>query len=153
MDINDLAVKYLAQSMKTEKQVRDYLARKEFAKEEIDKAIDSLKDWNYLDDVEYAKVAFRVEYAKGRGKFRIVNYLKQKGVKTQDIEKGYEIFLASEDGQNIDETKIALDVAKKLAQNRELDDKLKAKISRNLSTRGFTTNTIYNVINKLNQGE
>ena len=149
MEAVDFGAKYLADSMKTEQNVRDYLERKEFSEKEINEAIASLKECNYLNDVEYAKVAFRLEYEKGRGKMRIERHLAKKGVSKEDIEKGYFEFIDSDDGKGIDEKKIALEVANKIAKDKDLDDKLRAKIARNLTNRGFTTNTVYFAINNI----
>ncbi|MCQ2550830.1 MAG: recombination regulator RecX [Clostridia bacterium] len=135
MNYRERAVKYLATGLKSEKQVRDYLARKEATKEEVDEAIAFLKDLGYLDDVKYARSVFEREYEKGRGKRRTVMYLRDKGLSSSDIEEGF-----SQLEETYDERKMAQEIASKMEG---LD---KAKVARRLAQRGFAPQVIYSVL-------
>ena len=69
----------------TEKQLRDKLAKYEFAPEVIDDTIDYLKGYGYVDDVNYAVLFFET-YRSARSLKRMMYDLTQKGVSKEDIE-------------------------------------------------------------------
>ena len=47
------ALRYVAAAIKTEGQVMDYLKRKEFSADEIQEAVDMLREYSYVDDRKY----------------------------------------------------------------------------------------------------
>ena len=51
----NMAVKYVSSKLKTEKQMRDYLYKKEFKKQTIVPVIDKLKEYGVIDDYTYAE--------------------------------------------------------------------------------------------------
>ena len=72
------ALRYVAAAIKTEGQVRDYLARKGFAAEEIDEAVSMLREYDYVNDARYCRDYYMLACSKGRGRRRIEQELVQK---------------------------------------------------------------------------
>lgn len=80
------AVEYLGRFARSERQVRDYLRRKQFPREEIDDAIAYLHEHNYLNDTGYAEMVVRERIRRCDGPLKIRQALFQKGIDsaTQD---------------------------------------------------------------------
>ena len=79
------SVKYIGSNLKTEKQLRDYLKKKEYNPTTIDYVIDKLKEYNYLNDENFAK-AYILTYSKKYGKLKLKSQLKMKGIKDSIID-------------------------------------------------------------------
>jgi regulatory protein len=137
-------IKHLGGRLKTKKQVRDYLKTKGYVPAVINEVLDKLNEYSFIDDEQYAQEYIRCS-AKNKGKRRIENELKQKGVaeelikqKTADIENEFES---------------ALELAKKYMKNKELSRENSAKLYRYLSYRGFASGDIIKVIKKVSGEE
>ncbi|MCQ2564982.1 MAG: RecX family transcriptional regulator [Clostridia bacterium] len=134
----DMAVKYLTSAIKTEKQLKDYLLKKGFDFEVIDKVKDKLKRYNLLDDKNFA-----VNYIKCNPKFS-ANKLKQKlsgfGIKKEDYLPLFEDF---------DDTEICYVTAQKFLKNKIVDKKTTEKLIRHLTNKGFNFGTIKTILNRL----
>ena len=61
--------KYIGSSLKTQKQIRDYLRKKEYSDDTIEFVMSKLVEYNYIDDKKYAQA-----YVLTYGKIIIVNY-------------------------------------------------------------------------------
>ena len=61
------ATEYITKYLKTKYQVKDYLIRKGYSEEIAWYCVDKLKEYNYIDDVEYSK-RFIESQAKNNGK-------------------------------------------------------------------------------------
>ena len=79
------AVKYLSSTLKTERQIKDYLRKKEYNQVTIDYVIDKLYEYKYLDDESYAK-SFVLTYSNKYGKLKLISALKSKGVSDRVID-------------------------------------------------------------------
>ncbi len=124
------AVNYISKALKTKIQVRDYLLRKGYSEDIVWFCIDKLKEYEYIDDVEYSK-RFINSVSKTNGK-RLVEYkLMAKGVKKDDIAFAYE-------NTDIDAKENAKAVADKYLKNKERTKEVKAKAYRYLISRGFS---------------
>lgn len=89
----NLAVNFLSYRMRSEKEMQDYLRKKEIRSDVIDQVIERLKQQHYIDDIEFAK-AF-VESRKrmsSKGPAVIFQELHKKGVPESDIMKALEGF-------------------------------------------------------------
>ena len=75
----DKALLHITSSMKTEKDVREYLKRKGYLEEVISYVIEKLKGYGYLDDAQYA-AQYTESAAKRKGKKLIALELRRKGV-------------------------------------------------------------------------
>ncbi len=80
----DKALSYISVSMKTEKQIRDYLARKGYVEDVIAFVLGKMREYGYIDDA-----AFSASYAESAGKRKgrrlIAAELRGKGVSDETI--------------------------------------------------------------------
>ena len=161
----ELGVKYLSMRMRTEAEVRKYLEKKECPLNEIDAALESLREYKYVDDSKYCQMYFRAAAAKGRGRQRIINELYTKGIDRDTAENAIDDFLeeADEDIMDygdliLDERQRALSIAEKmvgqhLSDGKEVDQKFTAKVGRRLAGQGYGADTVYWVLGKLRKNE
>ena len=88
-EVLNKAADYALKTLKTKRQVKDYLVKKGYSEETVWYAVDRLKEYGYIDDKEYSK-RFIESTSKTQGK-RLIEYkLMQKGVKKEDIAAAYE---------------------------------------------------------------
>lgn len=113
---------------KTEKGVRLWLSRKTVDKDEIEDLIVRLKEYNFIDDTNYAKMF--VEAKKGKmATGMIKNKLLQKGVK-------YDI-ITNAVGEVGDQRELAEATAEKYLRGKPKTPEIKGKLFRYLLGRGF----------------
>lgn len=137
-----IAVNFLKRRLKTQKEIEYKLKENGFDFRVIEETVDFLKDFEYIDDREYARLFIEEKInLNGYGLNRIKNLLYQKGVKEID----YIDFLEEVDGDI--EFNNALELATKKLNSIYEDDefKIKRKIFSYLSYRGFD----YDVINRV----
>ena len=132
------AVKYIGSNLKTEKQLRDYLKKKEYNSATIDYVMDKLKEYDYLNDENFAK-AYILTYSKKYGKLKLKSQLKMKGIKDSVIENLLE---------DVQSDSIDL-VAKKYMKNKELTYENLQKLMRFLYSRGYEFDDINSCVNRL----
>lgn len=124
------AIDYISKSIKTKRQVKEYLIRKGYDEQIVWSCIDKLKEYGYIDDSEYSK-RYISSCSKNQGK-RLVEYkLMAKGVKKEDIENAY-------NDVEIDSKENAKVVAEKYLKNKEITKENIAKAYRYLIGRGFS---------------
>lgn len=140
------ALRIIERNYKTEKEVREKLVLKGYEQEAIDKAIDFLKGYKFLDDGNYTKM-FIKNKLNSQGSQKIKYSLMQKGVSKEVIEKEL---------SNVDreEEKIsALNLAKKkinTIMKRETDTyKISGKLYRFLMTKGFNYELVKEVVKEV----
>lgn len=136
------AVKYIGSNLKTCKQIRDYLKKKEYNLITIDYVIEKLQEYNYIDDENFAK-SYILTYEKKYGKLKLKSQLKLKGVSEKIIDKYLEDF----------KTDSIISVAKKYMKNKEFTFENCQKLSRFLYSRGYEFDDINSCVNALKQGE
>ena len=132
------SVKFIGSNLKTEKQLRDYLKKKEYNPTTIDYVIDKLKEYDYLNDENFAK-AYILTYSKKYGKLKLKSQLKMKGIKDSVIENLLE---------DVQSDSIDL-VAKKYMKNKELTYENLQKLMRFLYSRGYEFDDINSCVNRL----
>ena len=145
----EAASAYLANRMRTVCEVRKYLKEKEYSASEIEETVDELIALRYLDDSLYAERYYEYNREKKRGIKRAAAELKEKGVDEATIKNAGEDFLYN---NNVDEYEDALSVALKVAEGRETDDKLIAKIARKLEAKGYGGGDIIRVLDTIRNG-
>ena len=124
------AVDYISKTIKTKRQVKEYLLKKGYDEQIVWYCIDKLKDYKYIDDGEYSK-RYISTCSKNQGK-RLVEYkLMAKGVKKEDIEQAY-------NEVDVNGNENAKNVAEKYLKNKELTKENQAKVYRYLIGRGFS---------------
>ena len=119
------------------------LISKGYSEGETKEAVEKLLDRGFLNDEEYARSLGEKYALKGYSSKRIIFELKKKGVSASDSEKE----AAKHKGRDRER---AEDIASKMAAKGPLDDKTKAKIARKLSSLGYDTYLVYDIIQKLN---
>lgn len=140
------ALRYLSFRPRTQKEVEEYLKRKGFDGKAIEKAIEKLKGYGFVDDRAFASswVSSRLRNSP-KGRMAMAWELRQRGVEVEIIDEVMESI--SEEQEEA--------VANRLAQKyyeryREVDGRERAyKVARALARRGFDWEIIQRVIGKL----
>lgn len=120
----------LEKSMKSEKMLKDYFAKKGYPIQCIDKAIVKLKEYGYIDDEVYCE-NFIASYKNSKSKRKIKYDLLAKGIDENIIEKKLE-----EIDEELEQNK-ALELAKKYVKNKDKSIKTKQKVYNYLVGKGF----------------
>lgn len=141
---NAYALNLISRAFKTEKQIRTKMKDKGFEETYIDKTIDMLKDYKYIDDTLYTKnyISDSVNFTKS-GKNKIKTKLYQKGVDSETIKEMIDELVDDEQQFNA-----ALEIgAKKYKNIRETDIRKKnQKLMSFLQYRGFSFDIIKKVV-------
>lgn len=140
------AIKIVEKSYKTEKEVIDKLRKKEYEDNEINYALNFLREYKFVDDKGYAK-----SYVKGKmsnnGKNKIRFTLKRKGVSEKIINETLDNINPEEELQN------AMEVGYKkynMIIKRENDKyKIKNKLCAFLVGRGYDFQTAIKAVNSI----
>lgn len=140
------ALRYINYSPRSIKETRDKLQSFEFEESIIDKTIDFLLSYGYLDDLEYAKVFIRSRIeGKRHGRNKVSYDLIMRGV-------GKDISGPILDQYQDAEYEGATYLYKKRTKGKELRDyKERIKITRYLQGRGYSYDTIKEVIQEATQ--
>ena len=146
----EAASAYLTNRMRTIHELRKHLKEKEYDAAEIDETIDELISLHYLDDALYAERYYEYSREKKGGIKRAAAELKERGVDETIIKNAGEDFLYN---NKVDEYEDALAVALKVAEGREVDDKLVAKIARKLEAKGYGGGDILRVLETIRNGK
>ena len=132
------ATDYALKTLKTKRQVRDYLLRKGYSEEVVWYCVDKLKEYGYIDDKNYS-ARYIESTGKTQGK-RLIEYkLMQKGVKKEDIENAY-----SE--TEVDGSAAAKNLCEKYLRNKEKTVENIRKAYKYLIGRGFSYEQADNAI-------
>lgn len=112
---------------------------------EISEVLKRLKEWKYIDDLEYANAYIHKVLSIGAyGKFYINQKLKSLGISAENIQKAFE-------NTDINEEILAEKALKKLKFSRKNNSmiKKKQKFVYFLKCRGFDNETIYKLLEKI----
>ncbi len=136
------ALRYLSLRARSEKEIREYLSKREFTQSASNDAIARLKSLKFLSDEEFSKSFARSRQVyKGRSK-RFVSYeLKQKGVESETIEK-----VMSDSQDDLQTAKEFVERKKRVYASMD-KVKFKEKMMRLLSSRGFSFDIIKAALN------
>ena len=141
-EAKDVALKFLSFRRRTEKQVREKLQKRGFDERTIDATIDKLKEFDLINDLEFAFswVKDRLAY-KPRGKKLLKQELWKKGIRKDIIERVTEELCQDED-------KSASDLVEKIKKRyRNLDPQVaKRRMYNLLLRRGFSYETTKNAL-------
>lgn len=140
------ALKIIDRSYKTEKEIWGKLLKKDFDIETINRTISFLKEYNFLNDIDYAKMYIK-DKSKSQGKNKIKYNLLKKGLNDTLIEQEISKINSEEE----EETAYYLANKKyNILIKREKDNyKLSQKLYRFLVTRGYSYEIASKVIKKL----
>lgn len=140
------ALRTIEKTYKSEKELRDKLSLKGYEDHIIKRTINFLREYNLLDDTNYAKMYVK-DRAKSQGKKKIKYSLLQKGIDENVIEDELEKL-------DIDEIRVLVqDMALKkynILKKRENDDyKLSQKLYRFLMGKGYDYDLIKDVVKSI----
>ena len=127
----DKALTHISASMKTEREIREYLRRKGYLQDVCDYVAEKMKSYGFLDDGAYAK-AYAESAGKKKGGRLIRAELRRKGVADEEIEAALEG--ASEEGA-------AEAVLAKYMRGKPADKKTMQKAYAHLVSKGFGFDT------------
>ncbi len=140
----DKAMTHLTHSMKTEKDIRDFLKKKGYVEAVADYAAEKLKEYGFLDDEEYCR-----QYAASAGKTkgpRLIAYeLKRRGAREESIQAA----LSELSG----EAEAAAAALKKYMRGKEFTKENLSKAYRHLMSRGFDYDTAKEALSSLGEGD
>jgi len=141
------ALKYLERQERTELEVYNKLTGAGFPEESVTQALERLRDAGYVNDQSYAARYMEALAKKGRGRLRIIEEMRRKGLDSDMIRNTLE-----DEALAADETERAKDAARKALDTiPEGTDSLKAmaKVNRRLRTLGYEYGTIGEAMNAL----
>ncbi len=139
---------FLSFRPRSEKEVRDFLARKKTSENLVETIIERLKKQKFIDDVAFAQwwIDQRISFRK-KGRRLIEQELKQKGV-TQDIIDS--VFQDSKNTKESEEEQMKELARKRMEKYRELPKRdLYQKLWSFLASRGFDFDAIKKVIDEV----
>ena len=134
-----IASTYVSKGVKSRKQVRDFLKKKEYSAFIVNNVISKLEEYKLIDDNSYIQ-AFIHDHTQ-YGELKLKQLLLNKGISKQKID---EFFL----DYNFD-IEILQDLANKYLKNKENNYENVLKCKKYLLSHGFS----YDQINQLNWGE
>jgi len=139
----DRVYRFLSYRPRSEKEIRDYLRKKEVEEKIVEKVVSKVKKLGYVDDLEFVRwwVEQRSTF-RPRGKHVLTIELRQKGVAPEIIDQVL--------GESIDEVPLAQKaIQKKINEYLKLPPRQsRQKIVTYLQRRGFSWETIEKILNK-----
>ena len=139
--------KYLSYRERSEKEVRDYLNRKDFPNDVIDAIIIKFKEWGYLNNERFARLWVQSRANSGRrGPILVKKELQNKGISSSLIEG-----IISEEYDSGREHETAYNLLQKRIRRYQDEEfqKLKIRLSQYLQRKGFRYYTIKRVVDEV----
>ncbi len=142
------AIRLLSQRMHSVYEIKIKLKKKGFSYKTIIKVIDELGEMNLLNDELFAKNYTDELMYRGQGKYKIINSLQKRGISKELIdEKLQEIDVPDAEEKRAEE--VFNKKIKSLAYKNIEPRKLKEKLIRYLISRGFSSDIVFKIIDKL----
>ncbi len=142
----NLSIKFISIKMRSKKEIREYLTKKNIDNCYIDEVILMLEEEKYLDDLRYAQayVSDKIHLSNdGPNKIRM--RLKEYEIKDEDISNALELFSLEIQKEKIDKI-----ITKQINSNRNKSSyMLKNKIITYLSNLGYGKEIIINSLNNI----
>ena len=139
VSLYERAVAYILNMPKTEKQMRQWYARKTSDKLLIDQDIARLKEYNFIDDIEYARMFVEAKKEKmGVGMIR--NKLRLNGILPEVIEQAVSVI-----GSQFD---FAVSCVEKYMRTKDKTPENKSKLFRWLLGKGIAYDLCTEVVNE-----
>ena len=134
---------------KTENQIKKALTENGYPLEIVDKTVDKLKRYGYINDVCYAECYIKQEFFRKSEK-RIINELIYKGVEKEIIYAALNEYYASQDVTEVQKDLIKKELIKKgVGKDYLLDYREKNKIFMSLCRKGFEYEDINRVYDEI----
>ncbi len=152
--IDDAALRYLSARSRTVFEMKKKLTEKGFGEEETAELIARFSEYGYLDDSAYCRAYFRYAFEKGKGKRRVFQELRQKGVAAETIEFAFADYVAEEETAYDEREMARREVEKVLraagvSQEEPIPEKVLGRVARRLQSKGYSGDTIYSMIGEL----
>ncbi len=141
------ALNYLSKTIKTRKQVKEYLLKKGFYEEIVFSVLDKLTEYGLINDREYS-IRYVETYSKTQGRKLIEFKLMARGIKKEDI-----LFAFEETANKIDNFTNAYNLAIKHLKGKERTKENLAKTYRYLAGKGYLFEDIERVFSKIKEEE
>lgn len=129
----DKALNHLSSSMKTRKQITDFLKKKGYLNGIIEYVLEKLESYGYIDDAEYAR-QYTNSAGKTKGRRLIALELQKKGVSAEQAHQAVENIQGEEQS--------ALKILQKYMKNKPSDRETLYKAFRYLIGKGFEYDTV-----------
>ena len=139
----DKALTHLSATMKTGKQMRDFLAKKGYVQAVCDYVIERLEYYGYVNDEAYCKAY--ISSVSGMGKRAIEAKLLQRGIAKSTVEQ------ALEDVEEDEDEVVAL--LEKYLRGKEKNKENLYKGCRYLVSKGYSYDVAKNACERLDEGE
>ena len=138
------ALRMLARRELSEAQVRQRLARKEFADTDIDEAVTRLKDDRAIDDARVAEAIARTETSvRKRGKRRIMRKIESAGIRPTVAKQAIDEVFGALDAEALLESALA----KRLPRGQSIeDDRTFNRLYRYLVGQGFEPDRVVELL-------
>lgn len=137
------AMAILKRMDRTEFELREKLKHEEYVDEIIERTIEYVKSYHYIDDKRYLENYIRVHQAK-KSIRQIKQELKYKGIALDDFNVALEVM--------DDQCAIERAIQKKMKNKKTLDVLQKQKLITYLYQKGFTSDDIKHAVQSLEQG-
>jgi len=142
------AIHYLSYRMRTKKEIRDHLIKKEVEPMQADEVLARLDEEKLIDDLEFAKMFVRTRVnTSDKGPGFIKRELLGKGVTEQIISQALELYTF---GDQLEKA-LQFTMKKNRQQVRESHTQKKQRIQAALMQRGFSTDVIKEAIVELEE--
>lgn len=140
MDIGyQIALSFLSYQLRSEKEIKDQLKKKEISQEGIDYVIPKLQELKLLDDLMFAESYVRTMMkTQDKGPQQIKQGLIKKGISQENIEKALELFIL--DDQEEAAAKLAQKALRKY-QSKSHKEQIQ-KVRQHLFTKGYSGDII-----------
>lgn len=136
----DKALSILKFTDRSEKELRNKLSRAEYPASLIDRTVDYVKNYGYLDDKRFASSFIRARMNK-KSRLMIKTELQQKGISGETIEEAF-LEAYGEEEEDAELTAIRRAIAKKTIDPDTLSYEAKQKLIASLYRKGFDLSKI-----------
>lgn len=126
----DRALTHITATMKTERDVRDFLKKKGYLADVVDYVVEKMREYGFINDEAYAK-SYTERAAKRKGAKLIRMELRQKGVSDEEIEGALQGVSAEQEEES------AAQLLARYLRGKELGQDTLKKAYRFLLSKGF----------------
>lgn len=137
------AMAHLSATLKTEKQMRDFLTKKGYTQAVTDYVMEKLSYYGYVDDFAYCKAY--VNSVKGKGKRAMEAALISRGARREAIEEALQE--AQEDGEEI------FNLLQKYLRGKEINKQTRMKAFRYLLSKGYEYDAVKDALERLGESD
>lgn len=144
-EIYDVALKYIKTRLRSKKELREYLLKKEYSEVSVNNVIDMLSNQGYLNDKVYANSYVHDKMLMSNyGPNKIKGELEKIGISDEVIEDAISSFTEAKERERIEKI-----IAKQIKSNHNKGAfLLKRKIQSNLLSLGYSTILVNTCLNK-----